>query len=323
MPAMEALLQRCLPPLKRWAHGRLPAAARGRSIPATSCRRPPCTCSAISATFEPRHVGAMQAYLRQSVINRICDEVRRIGRQPPPLELPEDHPSDAYRRSKTRSAAEAYEHYRDAVSRLSPKDRALIVARIEMQWGLAEIAHRYGMPTVDAAQDGREPRGQAAVGGFRRAQEITKRFSHAECEDQQPDARMCSGFFLYGASSSSPPCRRVNYSRADGTWPALSSSSRRTEMFARKIVHTLCGVVLLGVLATPSTGAMSSTCSRTTHFTFSGGTAARRHAAGRHLHLRSRESGQRLRRRQRDVPRSDEGVSHAVHAFHPSPAAGT
>jgi len=29
-PAMEALLQRCLPPLKRWAHGRLPAAARGR-----------------------------------------------------------------------------------------------------------------------------------------------------------------------------------------------------------------------------------------------------------------------------------------------------
>src|SRR5690349_12506646 len=28
-PAMEALLERCLPPLKRWAHGRLPAAARG------------------------------------------------------------------------------------------------------------------------------------------------------------------------------------------------------------------------------------------------------------------------------------------------------
>ncbi len=47
-------------------------------------------------TFEPRHVGAMQAYLRQSVINRICDEVRRIGRQPPPLELPDDHPCRAH-----------------------------------------------------------------------------------------------------------------------------------------------------------------------------------------------------------------------------------
>ena len=39
-------------------------------------------------------------------------------------------------------------------------------------------------------------------------------------------------------------------------------------MLARKIVHTMCGVVLLGVLATSSTGAM--TANRTTYFTFSG-----------------------------------------------------
>ena len=39
-------------------------------------------------------------------------------------------------------------------------------------------------------------------------------------------------------------------------------------MLARKIVHTLCGVVLLGVLATSATGAM--TAHRTTFFTFSG-----------------------------------------------------
>ena len=103
-------------------------------------------------TFEPRHVGAMQAYLRQSVINRICDEVRRIGRQPPPLELPDDHPCDRMSPEEDAIRAEAYEHYRDAVLRLNAKDRALIVARIEMQWSLAEIAHRYGMPTVDAAR---------------------------------------------------------------------------------------------------------------------------------------------------------------------------
>ena len=40
-------------------------------------------------------------------------------------------------------------------------------------------------------------------------------------------------------------------------------------MLVRKIVHTLCGVVLLGVLATSGTGA-SFNASRTTHFTFSG-----------------------------------------------------
>jgi hypothetical protein len=38
-------------------------------------------------------------------------------------------------------------------------------------------------------------------------------------------------------------------------------------MLVRKIVHTLCGVVLLGVLATSATGAMSDN-RHTTYFTF-------------------------------------------------------
>ena len=40
-------------------------------------------------------------------------------------------------------------------------------------------------------------------------------------------------------------------------------------MLVRRIVHTLCGVVLLGVLATSATGARCDT-RRTTYFTFSG-----------------------------------------------------
>ena len=143
MTAMEALLQRCLPPLKRWAHGRLPAAARGRLDTGDLVQEAALHVLGNLGTFEPRHVGAMQAYLRQSVINRICDEVRRICRQPPPLELPDDHPSDRTSPEEDAIRAEEYDHYREAVQRLTPKDRALIVARIEMQWSLAEIAHRY------------------------------------------------------------------------------------------------------------------------------------------------------------------------------------
>jgi len=150
--AMEALLQRCLPPLKRWAHGRLPPAARGRLDTGDLVQEAALHVLGNLGTFEPRHVGAMQAYLRQSVINRICDEIRRIGRQPPPLELPADHPSDSTSPLEDAIQQEEYEHYRDAVAQLSPRDRALIVARIEMQWSLAEIAHRYGLPTVDAAR---------------------------------------------------------------------------------------------------------------------------------------------------------------------------
>lgn len=151
-PAMEALLERCLPPLKRWAHGRLPAAARGRLDTGDLVQEAALHVLGNLDTFEPRHVGAMQAYLRQSVINRIRDEIRRIVRQPPPLELPEDHPSDRTSPLEFAIQAEAYEHYREALTRMSPKDREIIVARIEVQWSLAEIAHRFGMRTVDAAR---------------------------------------------------------------------------------------------------------------------------------------------------------------------------
>jgi DNA-directed RNA polymerase specialized sigma24 family protein len=38
------------------------------------------------------------------------------------------------------------------LTRLDRKDRELIVARIEVQWSVAEIAQRFGMKTADAAR---------------------------------------------------------------------------------------------------------------------------------------------------------------------------
>src|ERR1041385_6585665 len=85
--AVEALLQRCLPGLKRWAHGRLPASARGSLDTGDLVQDAALHALGRLHAFEPRHVGAMQAYLRQSVINRIRDEVRRVTRHPAPSEL--------------------------------------------------------------------------------------------------------------------------------------------------------------------------------------------------------------------------------------------
>ena len=150
--AVEALLERCLPPLKRWAHGRLPAAARGSLDTGDLCQEAALHTLRRLDSFEPRHVGAMQAYLRESVINRIRDEVRRVSRRPPPVELPDDLPSDRTSPLETAIQAEAYERYRDALTHLGPRDREMIVARIEVQWSLAEIAHRFSLRTVDAAR---------------------------------------------------------------------------------------------------------------------------------------------------------------------------
>jgi RNA polymerase sigma-70 factor, ECF subfamily len=151
-PAMEALLERCLPPLKRWTHGRLPAVARGSLDTGDLVQEAAMHALRNLDRFEPRHVGAMQAYLRQSVINRIRDEIRKITRQPPPVELPEDQASDRTSPIEFAIQAEAYDHYREVLGDLPAKDRELIVARIEMQWSLSEITQRLGMSTVDAAR---------------------------------------------------------------------------------------------------------------------------------------------------------------------------
>jgi RNA polymerase sigma-70 factor (ECF subfamily) len=150
--AVEALLQRCLPKLRRWAHGRLPPAARGNLDTGDLVQETVLHVLRRLDTFEPRHVGAMQAYLRQSVINRIRDEVRRIGRQPAATELPDDLQADVTSPLEAIVQAEAYQRYRAALDGLSPRDRELIVARIEAQWSVPEIAQRFGLRTVDAAR---------------------------------------------------------------------------------------------------------------------------------------------------------------------------
>ena len=150
--ATEALLERCLPPLRRWAHGRLPSAARGKLDTNDLVQDAAMNLLRRLEFFEPRHVGAMQGYLRQSIINRIRDEVRRIGRNAPPVELPDDHPSDRTSPLESAIKAEAYERYRTALTALQPKDRELVVARVEVQWTVAEIADKFGIRTVDAAR---------------------------------------------------------------------------------------------------------------------------------------------------------------------------
>ena len=150
--AVEALLQRCLPSLKRWAHGRLPAAARGSIDTGDLVQEAAMHALQRLDAFEPRHVGAMQAYLRMSVINRIRDEIRKIGRHPAPVELPEEHPSDVTSPLEAAIQVESYERYRAALTRLKPRDREMVVARVEVQWSLPEIAQRFGMRTADAAR---------------------------------------------------------------------------------------------------------------------------------------------------------------------------
>lgn len=150
--ALEQLFLRHLGPLQRWARGRLPHWARDVSdtddlVQDTLLR----TFQHLDG-FDPRGVGALQAYLRQAIVNRVRDEFRRKGRQPDlarldGLELTAD--ASPYEEVVGR---EALEHYETALHRLRPEEREAVVARVEMGYSYEELAQVLGKPTADAAR---------------------------------------------------------------------------------------------------------------------------------------------------------------------------
>jgi RNA polymerase sigma-70 factor (ECF subfamily) len=102
--------------------------------------------------FEPRGVGALQAYLRQAVLNRIRDELRRKGRKPPSVELDDLDVAGDSSPLEDAIGREAAEHYERALERLRPEDRDAIIGRVELGLSYEELAESLGKPTPDAAR---------------------------------------------------------------------------------------------------------------------------------------------------------------------------
>src|SRR6202035_2381849 len=88
--ALNRLFARYLPSLRRWASGRLPRWARDLMDTDDLVQETMIRAVKRLGAFESRHEGALQAYLRQAVVNRIRDEVRRSARLPV-TDVLEDH----------------------------------------------------------------------------------------------------------------------------------------------------------------------------------------------------------------------------------------
>lgn len=104
--------------------------------------------------FEPRHEGALQAYLRQALVNRVRDEVRRLNRYPAAAGLDDSNRFADSGASPLEEAigTEALERYEAAMQRLKPDEREIIVARVEMQQSYQQIAAAHGKSSPDAAR---------------------------------------------------------------------------------------------------------------------------------------------------------------------------
>ena len=152
--AVGALFTRYSSWLRRWTHGRLPRWVRGAvdtsdlvqdSLHHTFSRLP---------EFEPEHAGALRAYLRRAVENRIRDEMRRAA-----FRLSVIVPDDPVRLTDEATAQfrqivddEAWGRYLQGLERLNARDRRLIVGRAEFGYSYRQLAFTERLPTPDAAR---------------------------------------------------------------------------------------------------------------------------------------------------------------------------
>lgn len=150
--ALDRLFARHLKPLQRWASGRLPRWARDMASTDDLVQETLLQTFKRIEDFEPRGVGALQAYLRQAVLNRVRDELRRRGRKPQSVELDDLDVAGDSSPLEEAIGHEAVEHYERALERLRPEERDAIIARVELGLSYEELAEALGKPTPDAAR---------------------------------------------------------------------------------------------------------------------------------------------------------------------------
>jgi RNA polymerase sigma-70 factor (ECF subfamily) len=148
--ARDALFARYLPRLERWAHGRVPPAARNAIQTHDLVQDTLIRVLEGLPTFKPRHEGAFQGYVRTVLWNRIRDIARQYRRTGAPDALDSEIPGHEHSPLELAIAEEMLDRYEVALERLRPEEKDLIIARIEMGLPHAEIAAMFDKPSVAA-----------------------------------------------------------------------------------------------------------------------------------------------------------------------------
>jgi len=151
--AIELLFERQLPPLMRWAHGRLPKWVRTAADTADIVQDVLLQTFRRIDRFQPRGHRALQGYLRRSIQNRITDEIRRglrvgIEEGDAALEQPSTNPSPL----ELAMHQQARARYLAALDKLRLEDRLLIFGRIDMGYSYEQLAIASGRVTPDATR---------------------------------------------------------------------------------------------------------------------------------------------------------------------------
>ena len=150
--ALEQLFARHGPELQRFARGRLPRWARDIAETPDLVQETLLQVFKHIDAFEHRGVGALRAYMRQALMNRIRNELRRSGRRPGNAQLPEGAADEGPSPLEEAIGRQAEERYEAALACLKEEDREIVIARVELGLSYAEIAAATGRPSTNAAR---------------------------------------------------------------------------------------------------------------------------------------------------------------------------
>ena len=152
--ALDVLFGRAFPWLRRRARGRLPAWARGLVDTGDLVQDVLLNVFRRITRLESTSSAAFRAYLRRAVDHRIRDEMRSVGRRGAPggLEEKDVPPSAGPSPLQQLVDREDWDRYLDALRRLTPRERRLIVGRAELGYSFKQLALVDDRASPDAAR---------------------------------------------------------------------------------------------------------------------------------------------------------------------------
>ena len=150
--ALNLLIARYRPRMVRWASGRLPSYARDLTETQDLVQDSLLRAFQKLDGIEIRGEGALQAYLRQVLLNAIRMELRRVRRRPAGSPLPDELEDNAETPLDSAIGGQTLERYERALEWLRPEDRELVIAHVEFGFTHAELAQAFAKPTPNAAR---------------------------------------------------------------------------------------------------------------------------------------------------------------------------
>lgn len=150
--AIELLVERMRPYLRRFGHGRLPRWARARAETEDLVQESLIRSLRHLPRFEHQTIQEFRAWLNTVFRNLVIDETRVVGRTGLPRELPDEIVDPALspeEQAVDQSRAGVFEQ---ALRQLEPEDRLLIVYRLQHGYSFQELADKLGKPSADAAR---------------------------------------------------------------------------------------------------------------------------------------------------------------------------